>query len=634
LHDESLFGESAGMSTSAADEFCYDGHERLHCAGVDAWRNHVQKRSNSLGLASLVILSGLAVGGFMAGCGGDGSITSTSTGGTQGPKCGNATVEGDEVCDDGNDVSGDGCEADCTFSCDNAKPETGDAKCDDGNLCNGSETCSDKHACVPGMNPPDGFGCATGKICLAGMCADDICGDGYVNTMEECDDGNMVDGDGCDACKYSCKSDDPARDCSALDPCVGTVCDDMTHTCGSPIAEGDACAFSSICIMGDCSLLVCGDGTVQMGEACDDGNTVDGDGCQADCTLPTGAVCGNGMREAGEHCDDSNTKNLDGCDASCKFEQVQRATWLKLQFLTGDPACPNNRLGSAISAAAQGQIQMSLDTGVKDGSISIMYKTLGLTDLSGVSDPSVEIGFLAATPVAGAGYDGTKDLDWWHTIGAASVDANRNPLEKLAGYISQNTLHAGPGRVSLGISFAGTPATLRMSQAKMTVSIGAVDTPLKSMGTTPGHLASENLDPALMTYASNGTPDNIGAGDLCGNVGAMSLDQVPIPAALTMGMLSCDQKYTVNNSLLDVFVGGCTVLGFLGVITPSQPDQVDPDAPVAGAGGPYTFTTNNMTKEVTGCKDKNNMTVDLATCRNAASYSSFFKFATGRVIPK
>ena len=31
---------------------------------------------------------------------------------------------------------------------------------------------------------------------------------------------------------------------------------------------------------------VCGDGVLDPGEACDDGNTVDGDGCQADCTWP------------------------------------------------------------------------------------------------------------------------------------------------------------------------------------------------------------------------------------------------------------------------------------------------------------------------------------------------------------
>ena len=44
-----------------------------------------------------------------------------------------------------------------------------------------------------------------------------------------------------------------------------------------------------------CEEPFCGDGYVQttLGELCDDGNTIDGDGCESDCTLPsTPGVCG------------------------------------------------------------------------------------------------------------------------------------------------------------------------------------------------------------------------------------------------------------------------------------------------------------------------------------------------------
>ncbi|MDI1476522.1 DUF4215 domain-containing protein [Polyangium sp. y55x31] len=580
----------------------------------------------------------------VAGCGDDGANTSTGPGGTGGAgggggeRCGNAVVEGDEACDDGNDVSGDGCEADCSYSCDNKNPDTGDAKCDDGDPCNGAETCSDGHVCTPGMNADDGSSCGSGKICISGACHDDICGDGFVSSAEECDDANMADGDGCDSCKFSCASDDPARDCSGLDPCLGNTCDDATHTCGNPIADGGVCGLASACVNGACSAIVCGDGVVHPGEDCDDGNQIGGDGCESDCTLPpAGSVCGNGVRDAGEHCDDSNTKNLDGCDSACKFEQVQRATWLQMQFGTEAPFCTANRLGSAISAAAQGQLQTSLDDGVKNGSISILFKTLGLSDLSGTADPTVEIGVITGGPVLpmGAMYDGTADLDWWYTIAPLSIDANRNPIDKLPGFISANTLTAGPGKLSIGINFAGTPAALKMSNARLTASIGAVSTPLTSSGNTPGHLASEHLDPALQTYASTGQPNGGGAGKLCGNVSAISLDQVPVPAELAAGgTIACDQGYTAQNSLLDVLVSGCTVFGFVNVISTIQPDQADPNAPVAGAGGPYTLTTNAMTKAVNGCRDMNNQTVDLNTCLGAAAYSSFFKFATGRVIAK
>ncbi|WP_240807690.1 DUF4215 domain-containing protein [Polyangium spumosum] len=600
--------------------------------------------SNSLGLGALMAIAGLGVMAPVAGCGGDGAVTSTGPGGGGGggaggggETCGNAVVDGDEACDDGNDVSGDGCEADCSYSCDNKNPDTGDTKCDDGDPCNGAETCGDDHACAPGVNEEDGSSCGDSKICISGACLDDICGDGFVSQAEECDDTNMVDGDGCDSCKFSCASEDPTRDCSNLDPCVATTCDDATHTCGNPVSEGDVCAMAAACVNGACSPIVCGDGVMHPGEACDDGNVVDGDGCQADCTLPPAGVCGDGVREADEQCDDSNTTNLDGCDSTCKFEQVQRATWLKMQFATEAPFCAANRLGSAISAAAQGQLQTSLDTGVQNGSINIMLKTLGLGDLSGASDPAIEIGVLGGAPVLpmGAMYDGTADLDWWYTVNPLSIDANRDPLDKLTGFISASTLTAGPGKLSIGINFAGIPAALAMSNARLTASIGSASTPLASAGTPPGHLASENLDPALQSFASMGQPDDLGAGKLCGNVSATSLDQVPVPPDLAAGgMIACDQDYTTQNSLLDVMVGGCTVFGFVNVITASQPDESDPDAPVAGAGAPYTLTTNAMTKAVTGCRDAGNQTVDLNTCLNAAAYSAFFKFATGRVIAK
>ncbi len=40
-----------------------------------------------------------------------------------------------------------------------------------------------------------------------------------------------------------------------------------------------------------CTPIVCGDGVVQMGEACDDGGTTAGDGCSGTCTLESGYAC-------------------------------------------------------------------------------------------------------------------------------------------------------------------------------------------------------------------------------------------------------------------------------------------------------------------------------------------------------
>lgn len=65
---------------------------------------------------------------------------------------------------------------------------------------------------------------------------------------------------------------------------------------------------------------VCGDGLVEAGEQCDDGNAASGDGCSATCQYET--VCGDGLQEGLEQCDDGNTLPGDGCDDLCRLETV------------------------------------------------------------------------------------------------------------------------------------------------------------------------------------------------------------------------------------------------------------------------------------------------------------------------
>src|SRR5947209_5246490 len=58
----------------------------------------------------------------------------------------------------------------------------------------------------------------------------------------------------------------------------------------------------------------CGNGIVDPGEQCDDGNDVNGDTCDSNCTTP---ACGNGIVDSGEQCDDGNDVNGDTCDSNC-----------------------------------------------------------------------------------------------------------------------------------------------------------------------------------------------------------------------------------------------------------------------------------------------------------------------------
>lgn len=99
-----------------------------------------------------------------------------------------------------------------------------------------------------------------------------------------------------------------------LDP--GEQCDDGNED------NGDVC--NAACA------LACGNRWVEpsAGEACDDGNRVDGDGCSSTCELETPPcgdsagcpVCGDGALESPEACDDGNTAAADGCAPDCALE--------------------------------------------------------------------------------------------------------------------------------------------------------------------------------------------------------------------------------------------------------------------------------------------------------------------------
>jgi cysteine-rich repeat protein len=64
----------------------------------------------------------------------------------------------------------------------------------------------------------------------------------------------------------------------------------------------------------------CGNGLPDPGEACDDGNGVNGDGCDVNCTV---SACGNGIQAPDEQCDDGNTTDGDGCSSQCQLPETQ-----------------------------------------------------------------------------------------------------------------------------------------------------------------------------------------------------------------------------------------------------------------------------------------------------------------------
>jgi cysteine-rich repeat protein len=128
--------------------------------------------------------------------------------------CGNGKIQPSkgEVCDDGNNVSGDGCSADCRSLeiCGNGTVDAAAGEqCDTSGqtaTCNADCTVA---FCGDGkVNSSRGESCDTAgpsPTCNV-FCQVPRCGNGVVETpSEQCDDGNAVNNDGCtNQCQYSC----------------------------------------------------------------------------------------------------------------------------------------------------------------------------------------------------------------------------------------------------------------------------------------------------------------------------------------------------------------------------------------------------------------------------------------------
>src|SRR5690242_15958205 len=95
------------------------------------------------------------------------------------------------------------------------------------------------------------------------------------------------------------------------------ACNTLTGTEGATqCATGIICPVDTTCaaIQAVCITTPCGNGLVDPGEQCDDGNIMAADGCSATCQFEK---CGNGTPDPGELCDDGNTADGDGCAHDC-----------------------------------------------------------------------------------------------------------------------------------------------------------------------------------------------------------------------------------------------------------------------------------------------------------------------------
>jgi cysteine-rich repeat protein len=187
--------------------------------------------------------------------------------------------------DDGLPCTEDACDEDG----DTAVHTPINADCDDGQYCNGPETCDANAGCVAGLAP----NIDDGIPCTVDTCDEDVDAAQHTPINADCDDDQYCNGaETCDANTGCVAGQAPNIDDGVA--CTDDSCDEDNDAilfvpnngaCPSGLCESPVCDANQGCTVNTVPNC-CGNNIVEAGESCDDGNNVDGDGCDANCQSP------------------------------------------------------------------------------------------------------------------------------------------------------------------------------------------------------------------------------------------------------------------------------------------------------------------------------------------------------------
>lgn len=179
--------------------------------------------------------------------------------------------------------------------------------------------------------------------------------------------------------------DMPSIKAIAIDPASGNIAVGGTE-CNMTSADWFVQLFTSG--GGDAP---CGDGVVDVGEACDDGNGEGCDGCSADCRqIESGSLCGDGLTNpfCGEECDDLGNVDGDGCSADCQEEALPESIGGSLDANStlstdteGDGATPADPVETSLTTPIAGDLGIEETSNVTTNSLgfSLLSQQINIT---------------------------------------------------------------------------------------------------------------------------------------------------------------------------------------------------------------------------------------------------------------
>jgi cysteine-rich repeat protein len=252
---------------------------------------------------------------------------------------------------------------------------------------------------------------------------------------------------------------------------------------------------------------------------CDDHNpcTMDRADLAPDCTItcshdPIPNCCGNGIVEAGEFCDDGNVAPLDGCSPQCKFEQALAMDQIDFAVpgngcdLGGVDSAPDEAINNAMNEPARSWMNGWLSNDLhKQPHVVLMVFT-------GLTDQTAQTGAFSYSMLQGTAPAGTDN----YFTGSVPFHVENMFVDPTMGPTSPIGVQASAGQLT-----TATPGTLLI--------------PYPLVSTYTFKIARTHLDGVITSDARR--PTDLNVTRMCGVFTASSMSTVRSPNTASGGSL-------------------------------------------------------------------------------------------------